>query len=88
MPVLTGTGDRFMTDIDDPSLGEITKPAAWDRTVSGGAGCCSVWLVSSSGSATGWPRVQFGMPLEGLTVADLAYQGWWRPLSRTGGARR
>jgi enoyl-CoA hydratase/carnithine racemase len=36
VPVLTGTGDRFMTDIDDPSLGEITKPAAWDRTISEG----------------------------------------------------
>ncbi|MDN3028349.1 enoyl-CoA hydratase/isomerase family protein [Streptomyces sp. S.PB5] len=29
--VLTGTGDRFMTDIDGASLGDITKPATWDR---------------------------------------------------------
>ena len=36
MLALTGTGDRFMTDIADPSLGEITKPAAWDRTISEG----------------------------------------------------
>jgi enoyl-CoA hydratase/carnithine racemase len=34
--VLTGTGDRFMTDIDGASLGDITKPAQWDRTVSEG----------------------------------------------------
>jgi enoyl-CoA hydratase/carnithine racemase len=34
--VLTGTGDRFMTDIDGPSLGDITKPAVWDRTVTEG----------------------------------------------------
>ena len=34
--VLTGTGDRFMTDIDGPSLGDITKPAAWDRTIAEG----------------------------------------------------
>lgn len=34
--VLTGTGDRFMTDIDGPSLGDITKPAEWDRTVAEG----------------------------------------------------
>jgi len=34
--VLTGTGDRFMTDIDGASLGDITKPAQWDHTVSEG----------------------------------------------------
>src|SRR3954469_14999345 len=34
--VLTGTGDRFMTDIDGASLGDITKPAQWDRTISEG----------------------------------------------------
>jgi enoyl-CoA hydratase/carnithine racemase len=34
--VLTGTDDRFMTDIDGPSLGDITKPAAWDRTIAEG----------------------------------------------------
>jgi enoyl-CoA hydratase/carnithine racemase len=31
--VLTGTGDRFMTDIDGASLGEIFKPSAWDPIV-------------------------------------------------------
>jgi enoyl-CoA hydratase/carnithine racemase len=30
--VLTGTGDFFMKDIDGPSLGEIFKPAAWEKT--------------------------------------------------------
>jgi enoyl-CoA hydratase/carnithine racemase len=34
--VLTGTGDRFMTDIDGASLGDITKPAIWDRTLGEG----------------------------------------------------
>ena len=34
--VLTGTGDRFMTDIDGPSLGDITKPAVWDKTTAEG----------------------------------------------------
>lgn len=34
--VLTGTGDQFMADIDGPSLGDITKPAAWDRTIAEG----------------------------------------------------
>ncbi|MEV6057138.1 enoyl-CoA hydratase/isomerase family protein [Streptomyces sp. NPDC052107] len=34
--VLTGTGDRFMTDIDGASLGDITKPGQWDRTLSEG----------------------------------------------------
>jgi enoyl-CoA hydratase/carnithine racemase len=28
--VITGTGDRFMTDIDGPSLGDLTKPMAAD----------------------------------------------------------
>jgi enoyl-CoA hydratase/carnithine racemase len=31
--ILTGTGDRFMTDIDGSSLGEIFKPAACDPIV-------------------------------------------------------
>lgn len=34
--VITGTGDRFMTDIDGPSLGDITKPTHWDRTIAEG----------------------------------------------------
>ncbi|MFE2431272.1 enoyl-CoA hydratase/isomerase family protein [Streptomyces sp. NPDC059373] len=34
--VLTGTGDSFMTEIDGASLGDITKPAQWDRTVAEG----------------------------------------------------
>lgn len=35
--VLTGTGDFFMKDIDGPSLGEIFKPAAWEKTRTEGA---------------------------------------------------
>jgi enoyl-CoA hydratase/carnithine racemase len=34
--VLTGTGDRFMADIDGASLGDITKPAHWDQTLAEG----------------------------------------------------
>jgi enoyl-CoA hydratase/carnithine racemase len=30
--VLTGTGDSFMDQIDGPSLGEIFKPLAWEKT--------------------------------------------------------
>ena len=30
--VITGTGDRFMTEIDGPSLGDITKPMTADVT--------------------------------------------------------
>jgi enoyl-CoA hydratase/carnithine racemase len=30
--VLTGTGDSFMDQIDGPSLGEIFKPSAWEKT--------------------------------------------------------
>lgn len=35
--VLTGTGDSFMDQIDGPSLGEIFKPAAWEKTRAEGA---------------------------------------------------
>src|SRR5439155_4002998 len=30
--VVTGTGDSFMDTIDGPSLGEIFKPAVWEKT--------------------------------------------------------
>jgi len=30
--VITGTGDSFMDQIDGPSLGEIFKPAVWEKT--------------------------------------------------------
>jgi enoyl-CoA hydratase/carnithine racemase len=35
--VLTGTGDSFIAEIDGPSLGEIFKPAAWEKTRAEGA---------------------------------------------------
>jgi enoyl-CoA hydratase/carnithine racemase len=34
--VITGTGDSFMDQIDGPSLGDITKPMAWEKTRSEG----------------------------------------------------
>jgi enoyl-CoA hydratase/carnithine racemase len=34
--VVTGTGDRFMTEIDGPSLDDPTKPAVWDKTTAEG----------------------------------------------------
>lgn len=34
--LVTGTGDRFMTDIDGPSLDDPTKPAIWDHTTAEG----------------------------------------------------
>jgi enoyl-CoA hydratase/carnithine racemase len=35
--VITGTGDAFIDQIDGPSLGEIFKPAAWEKTRTEGA---------------------------------------------------
>ena len=35
--VITGTGDAFMDKIDGPSLGEIFKPAGWEKTRAEGA---------------------------------------------------
>ena len=34
--VLTGTGDRFMTEIDGQSLDDPAKPAIWDKTTAEG----------------------------------------------------
>jgi enoyl-CoA hydratase/carnithine racemase len=34
--VLTGTGDRFMSEIDGQSLDDPTKPAVWDKTTAEG----------------------------------------------------
>jgi enoyl-CoA hydratase/carnithine racemase len=34
--VITGTGDRFMSEIDGPSLGDITRPAVWDAIIAEG----------------------------------------------------
>ena len=34
--IVTGTGDRFMTEIDGQSLDDPTRPAAWDKTTAEG----------------------------------------------------
>jgi enoyl-CoA hydratase/carnithine racemase len=34
--ILTGTGDRFMTEIDGQSLDDPTRPAVWDKTTAEG----------------------------------------------------
>jgi enoyl-CoA hydratase/carnithine racemase len=34
--ILTGTGDRFMTEIDGSSLDDPTKPTVWDHTTAEG----------------------------------------------------
>jgi enoyl-CoA hydratase/carnithine racemase len=34
--IITGTGDVFMDQVDGPSLGDITKPAQWEKTRSEG----------------------------------------------------
>jgi enoyl-CoA hydratase/carnithine racemase len=34
--IVTGTGDRFMTEIDGQSLDDPTKPTAWDKTTAEG----------------------------------------------------
>ncbi len=34
--VITGTGDQFMSDIDGPSLGDVTRPAVWDAIIAEG----------------------------------------------------
>jgi len=58
--ILTGTGDRFMTQIDGQSLDDPTKPAAWDKTTAEGRRMAEGYLLGSA--------------LEGLAGADLAYQ--------------
>jgi enoyl-CoA hydratase/carnithine racemase len=34
--VITGTGDRFMSEIDGPSLGDISRPAVWYAIIAEG----------------------------------------------------
>lgn len=34
--VITGNGDQFMSEIDGPSLGDITRPAVWDAIIAEG----------------------------------------------------
>jgi enoyl-CoA hydratase/carnithine racemase len=34
--VVTGTGDQFMSEIDGPSLGDVTRPAVWDAIIAEG----------------------------------------------------
>jgi enoyl-CoA hydratase/carnithine racemase len=34
--VITGSGDEFMSEIDGPSLGDITRPAVWDAIIAEG----------------------------------------------------
>jgi hypothetical protein len=42
--IITGTGENFMDDIDGASLGEIFKPAVWDKIFwEGGASCSGCW---------------------------------------------
>jgi enoyl-CoA hydratase/carnithine racemase len=52
--VLTGSGDRFMTDMDGASLGDITKPTAASARGPG---------LRSGGTMSGWKR-----QLDDLTV--------------------
>jgi enoyl-CoA hydratase/carnithine racemase len=61
--VVTGTGDSFVDQIDGPSLGEIFKPAAWEKTRVEGAKVLQRLLEAAD------PDVPFGMALEGLAAA-------------------
>ena len=54
--VITGSGDSFMDQIDGPSLGEIFKPAVWEKIRVEGAKVlhgCSSCRCRSSASRTG-----------------------------------
>jgi hypothetical protein len=61
--VLTGTGDRFMTDIDGPSL--AARPQLLTRYLA-----LTLRQRLSRQMAEG---TALGMALEGLTAANLAY---------------
>ena len=47
--VITGTGDAFMDQIDGPSLGEIFKPAVWEKVRTEGRRCSSGSSISYAG---------------------------------------
>jgi hypothetical protein len=57
-------GDRFMTEIDGPSLGDITRPEVWDGIITEGRRVvqrlCELETV-------------LGMALEEITAANMPY---------------
>jgi enoyl-CoA hydratase/carnithine racemase len=66
---ITGTGDSFIDQIDGPSLGEIFKPAAWEKTRVEGAKVRSV--CSSCRSRWSGRQRPATVHSEYLLVADI-----------------
>ena len=73
VPVLTGTGDRFMTGIDGPSLDDPTEPAVWDKTTAEGRRIIHLaWEETISGPAENGVHDMIGTRPIGQTVIRRA----------------
>lgn len=66
--ILTGTGDCFMTDIDRESLGDLTKPAVWDR-------------IFTRGTVTMQRLVDLEMPIIAATNGPASIHSEWALLA-------
>ena len=66
--ILTGTGDRFMTDVDRESLGDLSQPASWDR-------------IFSRGTVTMQRLVDLEMPIIAATNGPASIHSEWALLA-------
>jgi enoyl-CoA hydratase/carnithine racemase len=72
--VITGTGDSFMDEIDGPSLGPWHRGRSRPRRQAGAYRTLQKQTLNLNLRRRITQNVPFGMALEGLTAADLAYQ--------------
>lgn len=66
--ILTGTGDRFMTDIDQASLGDLTRPDVWAR----------IW---SRGTVTMQRLIDLEMPIIAAVNGPVSIHSEWAMLA-------
>lgn len=66
--ILTGTGDRFMTDVDKDSLGDLTRPDAWAR----------IW---TRGTVTMQRLIDLEMPIIAAVNGPVSIHSEWAMLA-------
>ena len=66
--ILTGTGDRFMTDVDKESLGDLTRPDAWAR----------IW---TRGTVTMQRLIDLEMPIIAAVNGPVSIHSEWAMLA-------
>ena len=66
--ILTGTGDRFMTDVDKDSLGDLSRPDVWAR----------IW---TRGTITMQRLVELEMPIIAAVNGPVSIHSEWAMLA-------